>query len=151
LKNFLYRERMLQLWNCPALKEWSRPAETERDFRLRLVQASREKRDKDVDALRAKYAPKQAAIQDQIRRAYERLEREQAQASRSTWDATIAMGSSVLGAILGRKGLTKTNVTRATSAAKAATRAAQQRDDAGQAAGSLESLRQKYDELQSRF
>src|SRR5262249_6886385 len=60
LKNFLYRERMLQLWNCPALKEWSRPAETERDFRLRLVQASREKRDKDVDALRAKYAPKQA-------------------------------------------------------------------------------------------
>jgi hypothetical protein len=151
LKNFLYRERTLPVWSCPALKEWSRPAESERDFRLRLVQASREKRDKDVEALRLKYAPKQAAIQEQIRRAYERLEREQAQASRSTWDATIAMGSSVLGALLGRKAISKTNVSRATTAAKAASRAAQQRDDAGQAAGSLETLRRKHDELQANF
>jgi hypothetical protein len=151
LKNFLYRERTLPLWNCPALKEWSRTEETDRDFRLRLVQASREKRDKGVEALRVKYAPKQAAIQEQSRRAYERLEREQAQASRSTWDATIAMGSSVLGALFGRKAISKTNVSRATTAAKAASRAAQQRDDAGQAAGSLEALRRKHDELQSNF
>jgi hypothetical protein len=149
LKNFLYRERTLPLWSCPALKAWSRPGETERDFRLRLVQASREERDKAVEALRVKYAPRQAAIQEQIRRAYERLEREQAQASRSTWDATIAMGSSVLGALLGRKAISKTNVTRAASAAKKATRAAQEHDEVGQAAGSLESLRQKYDELQT--
>ena len=145
LKNYLYRERTLRVWTCPALKESSRPAETEREFRLRLVQASREERDQDVEALRAKYAPKLAAIQEQIRRAHERLEREQAQASRSTWDATIAMGSSVLGALLGRKTVSKTNVTRAATAAKAASRAAQQRGDASQAAGSLESLRQKYD------
>jgi len=151
LKNFLYRERTLCVWSCPALKAWSRPAETEREFRLRLVQASREERDKTVEALRAKYAPKQAAIQEQIRRAIERLEREQAQASRSTWDATIAMGSSVLGAFLGRKAVSKTDVTRATTAAKAVSRAAQQRGDAGQAAGSLESLRRKYDELQVKF
>ena len=151
LKNYLYRERTLRVWTCPALKEWSRPAESEREFRLRLVQASREERDQKVEALRAKYAPKLAAIQEQIRRAYERLEREQAQASRSTWDATIAMGSSVLGALLGRKTVSKTNVTRAATAAKAASRAAQQRGDASQAAGSLESLRQKYAELQAKF
>jgi len=151
LKEFLYRERTLRLWNCPALKEWSRPVETEREFRLRLVQASREERDKKVEALRAKYAPKQAAIQEQIRRAYERLEREQAQASRSTWDATIEMGSSVLGALLGRKTVSKTSMARAATVAKAATRAVQQRGDAGQAAGSLESLRRKHDELQAKF
>ena len=104
-----------------------------------------------VEALRAKYAPKLEAIQDQIRRANERLEREQAQASRSSWDATIAMGSSVLGALLGRKAVSKTNVSRAAAAAKAASRAAQQRDGASQAAGSLESLRQKYTELQAKF
>ena len=66
-------------WNCPELKEWSRPLESEREFRLRLVQASREKRDHGVEALRAKYAPKLEAIQEQIRRAREQLEREQAQ------------------------------------------------------------------------
>ena len=151
LKNFLYRERTLCVWSCPALKAWSRPAETEREFRLRLVQASREERDKTVDTLRAKYAPKQAAIQEQIQRANERLEREQAQANRSTWNATISIGSSVLGAFLGRKTVSKTNVTRATTAAKATSRAAQQRGDAGQAALLLESLRRKYDDLQAKF
>ncbi len=107
LKSFLYRERTLRVWNCPALKEWSRPLETEREFRLRLVQASREKRDHGVEALRARYAPKLEAIQEQMRRAREKLEREQAQASKTSWDATIALGSSVLGAILGRKAISE--------------------------------------------
>ena len=151
MKSFLYRERTLRVWNCPALKEWSRPLETEREFRLRLVQASREERDQAVEALRAKYAPKLEAIQEQMRRAREKLEREQAQASRTSWDATIALGNSVLGAILGRKTISKTNVGRATTAAKAATRAAQQRGDVGQAAASLDSLRQKHDDLQAKF
>ena len=133
------------------LKELSRPTESEREFRLRLVQASREERDEKVEGLRAKYAPKLEAIQEQIRRANERLEREQAQASRSSWDATIAMGSSVLGALLGRKAVSKTNVSRASTAAKAATRAAQQREGVSQAAESLGSLRQKYTELQAKF
>jgi hypothetical protein len=151
LKNYLYRERTLRVWICPALKQSSRPLETEREFRLRLVQASREKRDRDVEMLRTQYSPKLEAIQEKIRRANERLEREQAQASRSSWDATIAMGGSVLGALLGRKSLSKTNVSRATAAAKAASRAAQQRGGANQTAESLESLRQDYTELQSKF
>jgi len=151
LRNYLYWERTLPLWTCALLKESSRPGETERAFRLRLVQTSREERDQQVEALQAKYAPKLETVQDQIRRAYERLEREQAQASRSSWDATIAMGSSVLGALLGRKTVSKTTVRRAAAAAKAASRAAQQRDGAGEAAGSLESLRQKYTELQAKF
>src|SRR4029077_12856504 len=105
----------------------------------------REKRDEAVEALRAKYAPKLETIQEQIRRAREKLEREQVQSSRTSWDATIALGSSVLGAILGRKAISKTNVGRATSAAKAATRAAQQRGDVSQAVSSLGSLSQKHD------
>jgi hypothetical protein len=150
-KSFLYRERTLHVWNCPALKEWSRPEETEREFRLRLIQASRETRDQIVEKLRAKYAPKLEKIQEQMRRARGRLEREQAQASQTTWDATIALGNSVLGALLGRKTFSKTNVTRVTNAAKKTTRAAQQRGDVGQAASELESLRQERDELQARF
>ena len=96
-KNYLYREHTLQVWSCPTLKEYSQAEEPERQFRIRLVQASREERDQKVEEMRAKYTPKLAAIQEKIRVAHERLEREQAQASRSTWDATIAMGSSVLG------------------------------------------------------
>ena len=151
LKGYLYRERTLRVWNCPVLKEWSKPLESEREFRLRLVQASREERDQGVETLRAKYAPKLEAIQGQIRRAQEKLDREQAQASRTNWDATIAVGSSVLGAILGRKTISKTNVGRASTAAKAATRAAQQRGDVSQAASSLDGLRKKHDDLFAEF
>jgi hypothetical protein len=35
LKNYLYRERTLRIWACPALKQSSRPMESEREFRLR--------------------------------------------------------------------------------------------------------------------
>jgi Skp family chaperone for outer membrane proteins len=151
LKSYLYRERMLRVWSCPVLKEWSKPLESEREFRLRLVQASREERDQSLESLRAKYAPKLDVIQEKIRRAQEKLEREQAQASRTGWDATIAVGSSVLGAILGRKTISKTNVGRATTAAKAATRAAQQQGDVSQAFGALDSLRRKHDDLFAEF
>jgi hypothetical protein len=151
LKGYLYRERTLRVWNCPVLKEWSRPSESEREFRLRLVQASREGRDQALEKLRAKYKPKLEAIQEKIRSRQEKLEREQAQASRTGWDATIAVGTSVLGAILGRKTISKSNVGRAATAAKAATRAAQQQSDVSQVLGEIDSLRRKHDDLFAEF
>ena len=95
LKNYLYREWKLTIWSCPELKAYSRPRETERDFRLRLSQGSREQRDAAIEELRAKYAPKRDRLQEEVREARERLEREQAQASTSTWDAAVSLGSSV--------------------------------------------------------
>jgi hypothetical protein len=151
LKNYLYRERALSIYYCPELKQWSRAAEPEREFRLRLVQASREERDQKVEALRAKYAPKLEAVTEQIRRARERLAQEQAEASRSTWDATVAVGNSVLGALLGRKSVGKADVTRAASAAKAAGRAVQQRSTVGQAQATLEVAQRKYAGLEAKF
>jgi hypothetical protein len=151
LKNYLYRERTLPVYRCSELKQWSHATESERAFRLRLVQASREERDQKVEALRTKYAPKLAAVEEQIRRAQERLANEQAQASRSTWDATIALGNSVLGALLGKKTITKANVTRAASAAKAAGRAAERRGSVTQAEQSLDVSQRKHTELQAKF
>ena len=151
LKNYLYRERTLDLWNCPEVKEVSRPTEAEREFRLRVAQASREVRDREVEKLRAKYAPKMSTLEDQMRRARERLEREQAQANKLTWDATVALGSSVLGALFGRKALSKTNVTRAASVARAAGRAAKEHGDIDSAGASLEVLQRKYAALDAKF
>jgi hypothetical protein len=151
LKNYLYRERTLDLWACPEVKEFSRPTEAEREFRLRVAQASREQRDREVVKLRAKYAPKKSALEDQIRRARERLDREQSQANKSTWDATVSLGNTVLGALFGRKALSQTNVTRAATAARAAGRAAQQHGDVDSAGASLEVLEGKYAELAAKF
>ena len=108
-------------------------------------------RDESLETLRAKFKPKLEAIQEKMRRAQEKLARQQAQASQTGWDATIAVGSSVLGAILGRKTDQQDQRGRLTSAAKAATRAAKQREDASQAAAEVESLRKQHDDLFAEF
>ena len=148
LKNYLYREWKLTIWSCPELKAYSRPGKPQRDFRLRLSQGSREQRDRAIAELRAKYAPKRDRLQEKVRKARERLDREQAQASTSTWDAAVSFGSSVLDFMLGRKTFSKTNVGRATSAAKAANRAVQQRGDVGKAGADLDAALEKFTNLE---
>ncbi len=151
LKNFLYRERKLTIWSCPDLKAYSHPEESQRDFRLRLSQGSREARDRANEELRAKYAAKRNKLQEDVRKARERLDREQAQASKAKWDAAVAFGNSVLGAFLGKKTVNKTNVGKATSAAKAASKAIQQSGDLGTAQSELDRALEDFTNLELEF
>ena len=148
LKNYLYRERKLTIWFCPDLKAYSQPAESQRDFRLRLSQGSREPRDQAIAELRAKYAPKRTKLYEEVRKARERLDREQAQASKAKWDAAAAFGNSVLGAFLGRKTISKTNVGKATSAAKAASKAIQESGDTGSAQQNLDRALERFTDME---
>ena len=143
LKDHLYRNQKLSLWKCAALKQVSQPGESESDFRVRLSQSGREARDAAVEKLRQKYAPKIASLQEQLRKAVARVEREKAQASQQTWSTALSMGSSVLGALFGRKLMSSTNVTRAASSMRAAGRTMQQRQDVTQASESVEAVQQK--------
>ena len=86
LKNYLYRQRKDRLV-VPNLKAYSHPEEFRRDFRLRLSQGSSEARDRANAELRTKYAAKRNELQEDIRKAREKLDREQAQASQAKWDA----------------------------------------------------------------
>ena len=60
----LYRLVKIELRRSPTLDLLSKPDESERDFRIRLQQAGREERDRQLDKLRAKFAPKQAQLQE---------------------------------------------------------------------------------------
>ena len=151
LKNYLYRERTLRVWTCPELKSfpgpWSRSGSSGSGWSRRRAKSAIRKSRCCGPSTRPSWrrSRRRSAL------AYEKLEREQAQASRSTWDATIAMGSSVLGALMGRKTISKTNLNKATTAAKAAGRALQQRGDVSQAGESVEVLQRKYADLQAEF
>jgi hypothetical protein len=151
LKEHLYRTQRLTLWRCPALKQVSRPGETEGDFRIRLAQAAHEQRDASVEKLRTKYAPKLAALEDRIRRAEQRVEKERSQANQQTFQTVISMGASVLGALFGRKLASSANVTRAASSMRSASRVARERADIGQAEETVESLRQQLVDLETGF
>lgn len=147
LKEFIYRTQTLTLWSCPSLKEMSEANESEGEFRVRLTQQAREARDLAVEKLRKKYASKVATLEKRIRTAEQRVEREQGQATRASFDTMLSIGSTVLSALFGRKLVSSTNVGRAATAARSVGRAADQRSDVKRVAGDLEHLKAELDEL----
>jgi len=151
LKSYLYRTHRLALWRCALLKETSRPGETEGDFRVRIRQSVAEQRDLAIERLREKFAPKLAALQEQQRKAEQRVEKERAEAKESTFSAAVSVGSSILGALLGRKMLSTTTMNRAATSARAATRVSRQRADIGRAEETVEAIGERLADLERQF
>lgn len=129
IKNHLYRDRKLVVFTCEELKQTSQPGESESDFRIRLRHAAREERDRLVEKLRRKYATKFGTLDDKIRRAEQKIEKEKQQKSQKTLSTAVNFGTSILGALFGRKLGTSTNVTRAGSVIKSATNMASESTD----------------------
>ena len=148
---WLFRTQKVDLLKSPSTKESSKPGESERDFRVRLQQSGREARDKQSDSLRKKYASKIAAIQDRIRRAGQMVERQQAESRSSQMQAAISVGASILGAFLGRKTISATNIGRATTAIRGAGRAIKESKDVGQAEENVSALQQQLADLEAQF
>ncbi len=118
----LYETARARVMVCESFKLASKPGESEGDFRARLALAVREKRDAAVAELRRKWQAKLLQLSDQIRRAEDRHAREQAQLSQQKMQTAVTIGSSILGALLGRKAISATNVGRIGTAARSATR-----------------------------
>jgi hypothetical protein len=148
---WLFRNQKVDLLKSPSTKENSKPGESERDFRVRLQQSGREARDKQSDSLRQKYTPKIAALQDRIRRAGQMVERQQAESRSSQMQAAISVGASILGAFLGRKTISATNIGRATTAIRGAERAIKESKDVGQAEENVSALQQQLADLEAQF
>ena len=151
LSAHLFESARSEVLVCDALKATSPPGMSEGDFRAQLALAAREQRDAAVADLKRKYAPKLAAIEDQLRRSAERVERERSQLNQQRLQSAFSIGASVLGAFLGRRTLSATNVNRAASAARAATRIGRESGDVDRASESVEVVQQKQKDLQQQF
>jgi hypothetical protein len=137
-------------WFCELLKLVSAPSESEAQFRQRLLQPLRERRDELIDALRRKYAPKLLALQERVARAEDRLRREQDQLQQQKLGAALSVGASILGAVLGRKVLSAGNIGRASSAVRSASRVDRESRDVKRADETLGELRQRWQTLQEK-
>ncbi len=151
LTDCLYRTRTLDLYNCPSLKLVAQPGESEGDFKVRVQQAAREKRDAAVEILRTKYAGKADTLRNQEQRAAERVAREQSQASQQTMQAAISVGATLLGALFGRKAVSVGSIGRATTAARGVGRTMKERQDVDGAEQSVEAVRQKIADLEAEL
>ncbi len=150
-KSWLYGSQSLTLFYSPSLKQASRPGESERDFRIRLTQLARERRDEAAEALRKKYGPKLARLQDRLRRAEQKLEKQVAQAQKAKIDTAISFGATLLSAFTGRKVLSSTTLSKAGTAMRGVTRTMSETQDIEQAKADVESIKQQIASLDAEF
>src|SRR5262245_24935455 len=148
---WLFRTQKLQLFKSPNTKEVSKPEESERDFRVRLQQSGREQRDKGADSLRQKYATKISALQERVRRAEQQREKQQAESRSSQMQAAISVGASILGAFMGRKTISATNIGRATTAIRGAGRVLKESQDVSLAEENVAALQKQLADLEAQF
>jgi hypothetical protein len=148
---WLYRTQKLELFKSPSAKEVSNLGESERDFRVRLQQVGREARDKAVEELRRKYASKIATLEERIRRAELAKEKQQTESRASQVQAAISVGASILGAFMGRKTISASNIGRATTAIRSAGRVMKESKDVGVAEENVAALQQQLADLEAQF
>lgn len=148
---WLFQNQSLELLRSPSTGEVSKIGETERDFRLRIQQAAREARDQQTEDLRARYAPKIQTLTDRLQRAQVKLDQEKQQASSQTLSSVLSIGSSILGAFMGRKTISAANINRMGTAARAATRIGKERGDVGLAEDTVENVQAQIQALNQQL
>ena len=141
----------LDIFRSPSLKLVSTAGESEGDFRARLQQAAREQRDAEVTRLRQKFAPKAAALQEKLRRAEQAVQKEEEQASAQKTQTAISFGTTVLGALFGRKTLSASTLGRATTAARGVGRASKEAQDVARAKENVGSVQAQMEELDAEL
>ncbi|MFK7959046.1 MAG: ATP-binding protein [Phycisphaerales bacterium] len=149
--DYVYRHEPMTLWSVRKPKLQSEPGEERGPFVVRLRDAMREERDRQVEKLRNRYAPKLARLEDRVRKAEQKIDVEEAQFKQAGVSSAVSMGAAVLGAIFGRKVKSVGTVGRAGSAVRSAGRAAQQRGDIKRAEENLASLQQSLADLEAEF
>lgn len=151
LVDYTYRNSSLQVYKNDHLKKTSRPGETERDFKVRLQQESREARDEAIDKLRTTYAKKAATLEERIRKAEQAVEREKDQAKDAAMQTALSVGSTLLGALLGRKKISSTSLSKAATAARGFSRQAKQKGDVDRSKETVTTYKDQLAELEQKM
>jgi hypothetical protein len=149
--DFLYRTSQIDRYRSPVFRCDSKQGESENDFRIRVSLLAREKRDGAIEALRNKYGLKIAALEDRIRRAEQRVEKEKTDVRQAGVQTAISLGATLLGAFMGRKTISAGTIGRASSTMRSGMRTAKERSDIATASENLDVLKQQKADLESEF
>ncbi|MEM8546962.1 MAG: ATP-binding protein, partial [Pseudomonadota bacterium] len=150
-KRWLRQARTITLYRSDALKVTSTPAETEGDFRARLQTLGNEKRDLAVAKLRKRYSSKVTTLENRLLRAEQAIERESQQAGQKKLDTAISFGTAILGALMGRKRITKTSARSIGSAVKKMGSVSKEAGDIERAKEQAERVREELAALNAAF
>jgi hypothetical protein len=145
--DMLYRTTTMNILRSKVINQVSRPGETEGEFRVRLGQMYREKRDLEKQKLQTKYASKIAVLEDKLRRAQQTIEVQQSQASSAKLSTAISFGATVLGALFGRKTVSSGTISGAGSTARGMSRSMKESGDVARAQANFDAANQQLEAL----
>ena len=151
LYKFIRQHKHLSLYKNKALRITSKIGESEGDFRARLVQIEREKRDLASEKLRAKYASKLKTLKNRLKRAQLVIEKEQDQAQTRRTEAFVNIGTAVLSAVLGRKLLSRGTTYSTGRAIKSASRMQKEQMDVARAKETAKVVKENIIELEKEL
>ncbi len=151
LSDHLFRNAALKVFRNDHLKKISKPGESDRDFRIRLDQESREERDSEIEKLRDTYAKKAAALEERVRKAEQAVQREKDQARDAGFQTAVSLGSTILGALLGSKKISATSLSRAATTVKGVGRSVRQQGDVNRSKETAETYKAQLEQLETEM
>jgi len=127
--NRIYQNKKLTLYKVSKLKLTSKQDESRNDFQIRVQDRLNEKIDENIDKLQTKFEKQKNSLESKLEKLYIKLEKEKDQASAQTTDTLVSIGSSILGAFFGKSLFSKTNVSKAASGIKNASKILKEKRD----------------------
>ena len=147
----LISDYYIEVYHSPSLKVTSEPNEDVRNFKIRLGHMVREQRDEEVDKIKERFARRIQTLEGRMHRAQERIERERSQSSQQKISTAISIGSTILGALFGRKSVSSSTISKAGTAIRSAGKVMKESGDINRSQENLERLNRQMSELQYKL
>ena len=151
LLRWVRQNRPLVLFRSKRFKMTSQLRESEGEFRGRLGQAVREKRDLEVEKLRQKYTSRFTTLKDRLMRAQQAIDREAEQSKSRKIQTAISFGTAILGAFLGRKTVSVGSASRVGTAVRSASRMSKEKMDVARAQERAAAIEAQLSEMETRM
>jgi hypothetical protein len=145
--DYLYHSMELPLFTAPSLKLVGRPGASEAEFRKRLADVLRSKKEAEADKIKDRYAKKQEQLQARLEKAYAKIDKEKGDVTAKGLDTVLSIGGAVLGALFGRKTLSVTNANRTMRSIRGAGRVLKEKGDVQRAEQAAALLEQDVEDL----
>ncbi|MGE0051111.1 MAG: ATP-binding protein [Arcobacter sp.] len=146
--DYIYRNSKLTLYKNDELKLTSKQNESLGDFKIRLQDRLNEKIDLEVEKLQTKFQKENDSIENKLSKLYEKLEREEQQATSTTTDTLISIGTSILGAFFG-KSSTATTLGKVATSARGATKILKEKNDVKYVQNEINQLEEQRNSLKT--
>ncbi|MBE0583489.1 MAG: DUF87 domain-containing protein, partial [Desulfofustis sp.] len=145
--DYLYQNERLELLRAPAVKLESRPGERAADFSVRIADFLREQKEVEAEKVLAGFARKREQLAKRLEAAYLKVDKERGDVSARKTDSLISFGTAILGAVLGRKALSSTTMTRTAGSIRSVGRVAKEKEDVRRAEEAAALIEQEIGQL----